>query len=158
MLKIKRAMSSDLPFLTQMLHEAANWRDDQGAHINLNDPHISRYISDWGRPGDVALVAVGEKQQPIGAAWYRFFTADEHGYGFIASDIPEITLAVIRDARGRGVGGVLLETLFKVARENGVKALSLSVEEDNPAVRLYKCYGFKKVDVSRGALTMRLNL
>jgi ribosomal protein S18 acetylase RimI-like enzyme len=40
--------------------------------------------------------------------WSRCFTRDEPGYGFIDESIPELSIAVATDARGRGIGTALL--------------------------------------------------
>ena len=56
--------------------------------------------------------------------------------------VPEnllLFIAVEPDARGRGIGGALLQRVF-VACEGEVK---LHVEHDNPARRLYERNGFK---------------
>ena len=34
-------------------------------------------------------------------------TSDDPGYGFVAADIPELTLGVASQARGRGIGKAL---------------------------------------------------
>jgi ribosomal protein S18 acetylase RimI-like enzyme len=72
-------------------------------------------------------------------------TDDDHGYGFVATDVPELSIGVTADERGRGVGTALLEELLAQARATGHPAVSLSVETDNPAVRLYERLGFVRV-------------
>lgn len=53
-------------------------------------------------------------------------------------------IAVHPDARGRGVGTLLLQHLFDFAREKGYKAIKLSVIDTNPgARRLYERMGFE---------------
>jgi ribosomal protein S18 acetylase RimI-like enzyme len=128
-----------------MLYEAATWRGDDPYADVLRSPHIAVYVEGWGRDGDTGVVAEDKREEPIGAAWFRFYNAREHGFGFIAPNIPEVTVAVRREARGRGVGSALLEALILSARAAHVGALSLSVEEDNPAVRLYERFGFVSV-------------
>ncbi|HEY5388906.1 MAG TPA: GNAT family N-acetyltransferase [Solirubrobacteraceae bacterium] len=92
---------------------------------------------------------------PVGAAWWRFFTDEDHGYGFIEPPIPELSVAVTEGLRGRGVGGALLEALIERARDADLPALSLSVEVDNPALRLYERLGFTAVAHDGNAWTMR---
>jgi ribosomal protein S18 acetylase RimI-like enzyme len=67
---------------------------------------------------------------------------DDPGFGFVALDVPELTIGVVAEARGRGIGRRLLERLIADARERGVARLSLSVELDNPAMALYEHLGF----------------
>jgi len=55
-------------------------------------------------------------------------------------------IAVLPGARGRGVGGRLLDHLVDVARDRGVRRLFLEVRESNEAARgLYTTRGFREV-------------
>jgi ribosomal protein S18 acetylase RimI-like enzyme len=131
-----------------MLYEAAYWRPDGPRPPRLKalgEPALARYVEGWGRPGDAGIVANAESGEPIGAAWYRLFPPDDAGFGFVDGRTPELSLAVVAKARARGVGTGLLAALLDRARADGFPALSLSVEPDNPARRLYERYGFVRV-------------
>ena len=158
---IRDGTAEDLPFLVAMLSEAAFWRPGAPRPTlgkALTDHHVARYIQSWGRPGDRSVVAEDETGRPIGAAWYRIFGAAEPGYGFVDEGIPELTVAVAEPWRGRGTGTRLLEALVDRARADGFPGISLSVEEDNPALRLYTRLGSGAVSRSEGAVTMLLRL
>src|SRR5262249_49302871 len=103
-------------------------------------------------------VVAERDSRPVGAAWYRRFSAAAPGYGFLDEATPEISIAVTPDARGRGVGTALLQALCDRARGEGLHALSLSVERDNPAIRLYLRAGFVEVEGTADACTMRIDL
>jgi ribosomal protein S18 acetylase RimI-like enzyme len=94
----------------------------------------------------------------VGAAWYRTFSAARAGYGFLDEGTPEISIAVEPEQRGRGVGAALLRALCRQAKRDGIHALSLSVERDNPALRLYVRIGFVEVEGTADACTMRVDL
>ena len=151
---IRRGGPQDVPFLRDMLRHAyyARWDDDETDSIPL-----SRYVEGWGRPGDTALVLI-EGFQPVGAAWYRVFAADKHGFGFVDERTPELTIAVVPSRRGRGYGNELLAALLERARRDGYATVSLSVEPDNPALQLYERVGFAKVGERGGAWVMRASL
>lgn len=158
---IRPGTPSDLPFLRAMLYEAAYWRPDAERPLPdeaLADPHVGRYLDGWGRAGDVALIALDAGGAPAGAAWYRHFEPGNAGYGFVAVDIPEVSIGVRPDQRGRGAGDLLLRALIATARRAALPALSLSVERENPAARLYTRLGFVIVTEDAGAWTMLLRL
>ncbi len=154
---------ADPAFLAEMLYEAVNWFDD-GAEERppLDDvvaqPENARYITGWGRSGDVALCALDRRDEPVGAAWYRRFTAAEPGYGYVADDVPELSIAVYPEFRGQRVGSLLLGALLARARRDGERAISLSVNTQNRAKRLYARYGFEVVTKQADTLTMVLGL
>lgn len=55
-------------------------------------------------------------------------------------------IALSREARGRGLAGLLMDRLIGRARERGVRRIMLEVRESNaPAIALYRSYGFEKV-------------
>ncbi|MDQ3765744.1 MAG: GNAT family N-acetyltransferase [Actinomycetota bacterium] len=157
---IRRAEDSDLRFLQEMLLEAANWRSGNrptDRNDVLTDPHVARYPGRVGPGRRHRAPGAGRTRQPAGAAWFRFFSRDEPTFGFIDETIPELSIAVRGDCRGCGIGTRLLNALIGVAREKGVRALSLSVEEDYPALRLYERSGFRSVEKKDNAHTMRLD-
>ena len=82
------------------------------------------------------MVAVTADGARLGVAWYRLFSAEEPGAGFITVDVLELAMGVVAEARGKGIGGALLDALLALAREQGFRALSLTVERQNPARRL----------------------
>lgn len=146
----------DLDVLQDMLLEAAFWRagtPNPPPDDALATPPLRPYHAGWGRRGDRGLVAEHDAS-PVGAAWYRRFDRHEHGYGFIDAAIPELTVGVAPDHRRRGIGGALLSALLEQAERDSVPAVSLSVEDDNPARHLYEALGFRTVSRGRGAVTM----
>ncbi len=96
--------------------------------------------------------------EPIGAAWWRWFSAADPGFGFVDEAVPEVSIGVLEDRRGQGIGTLLMQELIAAAGARGLAALSLSVESDNPAARLYRRLGFVAVGRVDASLTMRLDL
>lgn len=153
---VREAWPEDAPLLAEMLAIAADWRPD--AHLRsgediLQVPEFAHYVAGWPRLGDVGVIAI-DADEPVGAAWYRLLLSADRGYGYVADDVPEITIGVRSASRGRGIGGALLRRLIERAEVAGVAALSLSVEDGNPAVRLYQRLGFIEVGRDDGASTM----
>jgi ribosomal protein S18 acetylase RimI-like enzyme len=148
------AAPGDVELLTRMLWLAFNWRDEAVSEQHWPDPAApAKYVDGFGRHGDAGVVAA-VADQDVGAAWYRLLPADDPGYGFVAGDIPEITLGVASQARGRGIGKALMRHLLDRAVADRIAALSLSVEPDNAAMRLYLALGFERVGESGGSVTL----
>jgi GNAT superfamily N-acetyltransferase len=59
-------------------------------------------------------------------AWYRFFTEEEHGEGFVDPATPEVAIAVVDGMRGRGIGGALMLAIHERSREQGIARISLT--------------------------------
>jgi GNAT superfamily N-acetyltransferase len=158
--ELRRATAEDAAFLLEMLVEAYNWSGEQRVtRLDVESvPRLRHYVADWPRGQDFGLVALAENGAPVGAAWARTFSADDPGYGFVAEDIPEITMAVAAPRRGRGIGRRLLEALIAAARDKGWRAVSLSVEDGNRVVQLYRAVGFVTVGRVGNSNTMLLEL
>ena len=157
---IRRATAADAPFLREMLAVAVDWRADASARSIselMADPALARYVADWPRQGDVGFVAE-DGATPIGAAWWRLFSHHDSGYGFVDESTPELSTGVVAEARGGGVGTLLLRALIGEARRSDLPALSLSVERDNPAAALYERLGFEARHREGGSVTMALTL
>ncbi len=159
-MNIRPATHEDVEFLKRMLYEATRWNPDwpeEPIEEGLAEPLLRRYHEAWGRPGDAGIIAELDGV-PVGAAWYRVFTADEPGYGFVDEKIPELGLAVEPMDRRKGIGGTLLRALMVQAREDGFQALSLSVAVHNRSRMLYQRAGFEKLREVGGSWTMVVNL
>lgn len=67
------------------------------------------------------------------------------GYGWVAADIPELSMAVLPEHQSQGIGGMLLDVVCTLAKMSGFPAVSLSVEDGNGAARLFHDRGFVAV-------------
>ncbi|HZU85566.1 MAG TPA: GNAT family N-acetyltransferase [Polyangiaceae bacterium] len=142
---LRPARAADQAFLLTMLFYAAHADLEPGvipAHL-LANPALARYVVDFGRPGDLGVVAI-RGEVPVGAAWVRLLAGGERGYGWVDDDTPELAVAVHPEAVNTGVGTAMLTDLLARARER-YPGVSLSVRADNPARRLYLRLGFEPV-------------
>jgi len=152
---VRRGGAQDVRFLRDMLHHAYYWKErapDSGPGP------VALYVKAWGRPGDTAVIAI-EEGFPVGAAWYRLFASDKPGFGFVDERTPELAIAVVPNARGKGVGSKLLDALLGRARDAGFPAVSLSVDRANAgAIELYRRHGFEGVSEDDDSVTMLARL
>jgi GNAT superfamily N-acetyltransferase len=158
---VRLSEPGDFPFMREMLYEAV-MDDDVGPALSLDavlaDPKAAVYLDGWGRDGDLGVVAVQESRS-VGAAWSRLYPAEAHGWGFIDTTIPEISIGVVENARGKGVGRALMKDLIRRAAQAGFDGLSLSMDPADPAAaRLYESCGFQAVETNEDLVVMKLNL
>ena len=153
---VRRGGAQDVRFLRDMLHHAYYWKER--APEDTGPGPVALYVKTWGRPGDAAMIAI-EAGFPVGAAWYRLFSRDRRGYGFVDERTPELAIAVVPNARGKGVGAALLEALLDRARTEGYETISLSVDRNNAgAIGLYERHGFERVGEEDDSVTMLAHL
>ena len=140
----------DVRFLRDMLRHAYHWR------LNEDEERpVYRYVQNWGRPGDAGVLAL-EGPHAYGAAWYRLFSEQEPGFGFVDERTPELTIAVVPSRRGHGTGKELLTALLERAKEEGHQAISLSAEKG--MTKLYERFGFRPLEDKDGTVTMKADL
>jgi GNAT superfamily N-acetyltransferase len=123
----------------------------------LAHPQVVVFHEGWGRPGDTGLVAEHDGR-PVGLVWYRLFTEEAHGEGFVDEETPELAIAVADGFRGRGIGGELMRAAHERALQHGFWRLSLSVDAENPAKRLYERLGYADYEPDDGLGRMLLAL
>lgn len=155
MTEIREIRSTEYDFLREMLYEALFFPDEREKPPTsvVCEPHLSKYVENFGRRGDSAFVLVDEST-PVGAVWTRLFTENDPGYGFIDGQTPELSIALRADFRNRGFGGLLLEKMLEALKINGFEKVSLSVDKQNRAVNLYQRAGFTINSEHGTALTM----
>jgi GNAT superfamily N-acetyltransferase len=154
--RLRLLTTADQPLLWQMLYQAIFVPPGQEAppFAIVTQSELARYVAAWGRAEDLGFVAEdAETRQPVGAAWIRLLAGEECGYGYVDARTPELSIAVLPDYRGMGVGTALLTALLDAAAER-FPAVSLSVSRDNPAHRLYTRFGFTVVADDGESLTM----
>jgi len=160
-LVIRRARPDDAQFLREMLFEASYWRPTKlrpPIDEALARPELAKVLADWGRPGDLAMIATDGPGERIGAAWMRLWKRADHLSGFVDEQTPELGIGVRQEFRRHGVGTALLLAVLGRAREDNVPRVSLSVEIENVARLLYERFGFQLHAVAQGVATLVVQL
>ena len=140
-IKIRTMKESDFTYLPEFLYQAIFIPEgvEPPERSIIYEPEIFIYIKDFGtQEGDLGVVAE-INGQVVGAAWTRIIPA----YGHVDDNTPELAISVMPGFRALGIGTKLLEKLFELLQKNGYSQTSLSVQKDNPAVRLYKRLGYE---------------
>ncbi|NNC78681.1 MAG: GNAT family N-acetyltransferase [Acidimicrobiales bacterium] len=137
--ELRRAEAGDADLVRRVLCLATGWRDDEPGY-ELPPGHDA-YHEDWGRPDDFGVVVfVG--MEFVGGAYARRVGPADGTYGFVDPDLWELSLGVEPAYRRQGLGRLLIEALKARSIEKGISGLSLSVELDNPAGKLYDAARF----------------
>jgi ribosomal protein S18 acetylase RimI-like enzyme len=155
MIEIREIKPDEYSFLEEMLDEAVYVTDESRKAQILTEirPVLLKYFENFGRPGDVSLVAVIDGKL-VGAIWARLFEKTSGSYGFVDEKTPELGMAVKPVYRNKGIGGFLLREFFKKLSEAGYTTVSLSVNKANQALNLYKRNGFQIFSEDEKAFTM----
>lgn len=135
---LRRCGDADLPFLRRVYADAraaelalvADWSQAQReAFLRFQfDAQHHHYHGQYPR-ADYDLIL--ERDRPVG----RLYICD------LDHEIRLMDIALLATARNRGIGTALLRTLLERAAALG-KPVSLHVENENPAKRLYQRLGF----------------
>jgi ribosomal protein S18 acetylase RimI-like enzyme len=81
---------------------------------------------------DAEWLILEREGQPIG----RLYLFEED------KEFTIVDISLVPEARGQGIGAVVIEDVFATAREKA-KTVSIHVEKNNPARRLYDRLGFE---------------
>lgn len=152
MIRYRALTHNDAQYLEDFLYLALHQTDPSHpfARSIVRRPELSIYTRNWGRAGDIGVVAttgvVGDSspssENIIGIAWARSLGGPIPGYGNLDEDTPELSIAIKQQFRGAGVGSELLRHLTQRLAVQGYSRVSLSVQKTNPAHRLYLREGF----------------
>ena len=124
-------------FLYQAIYIPEGTKPPPRSVVDL--PELQVYVAGFGtQSGDYCLVAE-VAGTVVGAAWSRIM----QDYGHIDDRTPSLAISLLPEYRGLGIGAQLLRSLPLLLQENGYLRLSLSVQKDNPALRLYERAGFR---------------
>ena len=148
--KYRQITRRDSDFLEEMVYQAIFVREGEvrPSREILKEPPLQKYTENWGRHGDIGFIAIDRNGTPIGAIWTRLFNENNATFGYINDATPVLTMTILPEHRGAGTGTTLLHTLMEKLKEDDYPALSLSVDPDNPVLRLYERCGFEKVGVN----------
>jgi ribosomal protein S18 acetylase RimI-like enzyme len=138
---LREACQDDADVLWQFLALAAYEPDAASAR---SIAVVAAHLTGWQRPGDFGVM-VEKDGKACGAAWARQFAVHENPTFFPGNCFSEVSIAVVPEARGLGLGTAMLRRLEAIARDNGVQGLCLNVRDTNPAIKLYQRAGYVRV-------------
>lgn len=142
MLRFRALVSADQDALWNWLHLALWDPPPAGPRPRevLAHAGVRIYAEDWGRPGDVGVVAQVDDQD-AGACWMRLITGNV-GLAYVDDQTPQLGIALAPAYQRQGHGRALMNAALAAAWAHGYRCVSLTVHPDNPARALYERCGF----------------
>jgi len=129
------------------LWEAVSWnpaRELPPYEVVVEHPEPARYHRGWGRRGDVG-VAAEFGDEVVGVAFFRLFTAEDHGHGYIDDATPELAIAVRDGLPGNGLGDAADDRPRRARESCGKDEAVPRAETEKPAARLHESLGYREV-------------
>ena len=143
MILIRPILPEEVQALDDFLYEAIfvpQGIDPPPRSIIENDD-LQVYVRDFGdSPHDHCLVAESSGKI-IGAVWARMMD----DYGHIDNQTPSLAISLFKEYRGQGIGTQLLRQMMDLLSQKGYGQVSLSVQKENYALRMYQKAGFDVV-------------
>ena len=110
-------------------------------------PELKVYYEDFGKgKDDCCLVAEDDSTEGAGEIAGAVWTRVMDDYGHVDDDTPSLAISLYENHRGKGIGTQLLNDMLCTLKGKGYKRVSLSVQKENYAVRMYQHAGFNIVD------------
>ena len=141
---IREIRSEEIPVLDDFLYEAIfipkGVEPPPRSIIEQEDLQV--YVRGFGEePHDHCLVAEVDGKI-AGAVWVRIM----NDYGHVDDQTPSLAVSLYPEYRGQGIGTQLLNQMLDMLRRKGYPQVSLSVQKENYALRMYQKAGFETVE------------
>lgn len=137
---IREIRMSETPLLEDFLYEAIFIPKGVAPPPRsiIKNEDLQVYVRDFGQsPDDKCLVAEVDGKI-VGAVWSRIM----EDYGHIADGIPSLAISLYKEYRNQGIGTALLQQMIQLLQREGYEKVSLSVQKENYASRMYLKAGF----------------
>ncbi len=140
-MQIRPATPADLPGILEIYNDAVLNTTATYDYEPRTLEHRTQWFEERQREGYPIFVAVSEDGRVAGWSALNPFHA-RFGYRFTA----ENSVYVAADARGQGIGKLLLAPLIDGAKSRGLHAIIAAIDAQNEAsIRLHAAFGFEKV-------------
>ena len=108
----------------------------------IRQPELQVYVAGFGKQkSDICYVAEASGNI-VGAVWTRIM----NDYGHVDADTPSLAISLLKEYRNYGIGTELMKQILVRLRAEGYGQVSLSVQKNNYACRMYQKIGFEIVD------------
>ena len=141
---IREIRPEEIPVLDDFLYEAIFIPEGVPAPPRsiIDHEDLQVYVRDFGKKSDDRCLVAEVDGKIVGAAWTRVMD----DYGHIDDRTPSLAISLYKEYRGQGIGSELLGRILGKLRQEGYERVSLSVQKENYALRMYRHAGFEPVE------------
>ena len=138
---IRKIRPEEIPLLNDFLYEAIFIPEGVPAPPRsiIENEDLQVYVRDFGKKADDRCLVAEVDGKIVGAVWTRVMD----DYGHIAEGIPSLAISLYKDYRRQGIGTKLLREMLQLLQRDGYPQVSLSVQKENFAFRMYQKAGFE---------------
>lgn len=105
----------------------------------INNPDLQVYVKDFGKNKDDFCLVSEVNKTVVGACWIRIM----NDYGHIDNDTPSLAISLLEEYRSKGIGTMLLKEMINRLKMKNYEKISLSVQKNNYAFKMYLKCGFE---------------
>ena len=140
---IRKIQKQEYPLLDNFLYEAIFIPEgiEPPPKTIITSPELQVYVErfeeskdDWGLVAEV-------DGKIVGAVWVRIM----NDYGHIDDETPSLAISLYKKYRGFGIGTAMMKEILALLKSHGYSRVSLSVQKDNYAAKMYLKIGFEIV-------------
>ena len=157
---IREIKKAEYDLLNDFLYEAIYIPDgvEPPPKSIINCPGLQEYVFEFAKRKDDRALVAEVQGTVIGAIWVRIM--NDYGESDIDNDTPSLAMSVFQKYRGQGIGTSFFTATIIVSGKKsfGYSKISLSVQKNNYAVKMYKKAGFLVVDENSEEYIMTINL
>ena len=130
---IRKIQKQEYPLLDNFLYEAIFVPEgiEPPPKTIITSPESK---DDWGLAAEV-------DGKIVGAVWVRIM----NDYGHIDDETPSLAISLYKEYRGFGIGTAMMKEILALLKSHGYSRVSLSVQKDNYAAKMYLKIGFEIV-------------
>ena len=141
---IREIRPEEIPLLDDFLYEAIFIPEGVPAPPKsiIGHEDLQVYVRDFGKKADDRCLVAEVDGKIVGAVWTRVMD----DYGHIDDRTPSLAISLYKEYRGQGIGTDLLKQMLDKLHQGGYEHVSLSVQKENYALRMYRRAGFKDVE------------
>lgn len=141
---IREMKEAEYPLLKDFLYEAIYIREGEEAPPKsiISSPELQVYVEQFGEGDADHALAAEVDGKIVGAVWVRIM----NDYGHIDENTPSLAISLYKPYRRFGLGTALMKEMIVLLKEQGHKQVSLAVQKENYALKMYLRAGFQIVN------------